>query len=130
MAYFVISQIFSVPESITVTLTHLTEVSDVTQTVAIVLGLMSTVCIIVIGGLLVEYMNDGTIYNKAFNVFCTVTMLLLLIFSILSIFDMIRSGSPNYIFATIFGLTHMTMVFLLTFFAYDSAKTQLSKIQS
>ena len=51
----------------------------------IILRILITIFITSIGALMIEYMNDGTIYNKAFNVLCCITILLLLISTVTSI---------------------------------------------
>lgn len=129
LAYFVLNIIFSMPFMIMNVIDSFTAGLGVTYTVAVVFRLISMICIIVIGALMVEYLNDGTIHNKAFMVSCAVAMSLLLIYVILSIIDLIRSGSPEYVFATLFGTSWMTSVLLFVYFAYDTAKTQLSKTQ-
>ena len=82
--------------------------------------------IIIIGVLLLEYMNDGTIYNRAFNGVCVVTVLLLLCNICTSISSAIN-GIPMLYLETFNALYRMCMVFLFTFFAYDAAKHQLKK---
>ena len=85
------------------------------------------ICIIIIGALLVEYMNDGTIYNKAFNVFCIAAILMLSVSTIIDIYSSIISGDAHIIISALDAISSITMVFLFTFFAYDSAKAQLKK---
>ena len=89
---------------------------------------LSIICIVVIGALLVEYMNDGSIYNKAFNILCAITAVLLLLLALHNIvYDAWALGRTEVILASLHNLSRMTMVFLCTFFAYDSAKAQLKK---
>jgi hypothetical protein len=72
-------------------------------------------------------MNDGTIYNRAFNALCVVTIVLYLISIVIGAFD-IANGMPMDIALDIFSKAKdITMIFLFTFFAYDSAKAQLKK---
>jgi hypothetical protein len=86
------------------------------------------ICIVVIGALLIEYMNDGSIYNKAFNIFCAITAVLLLLLALHNIvYDALILGRTEVILGSLHNLSRITMVFLFTFFAYDSAKAQLKK---
>jgi predicted Co/Zn/Cd cation transporter (cation efflux family) len=72
-------------------------------------------------------MNDGTIYNSAFNIICTVTALSILAAMIMNIIG-ITTGNPDSVILIIFyNLYRLAMVFMCTFFAYDSAKHQLKK---
>ena len=82
--------------------------------------------IIAIGVLLVEYMTDGTIYNRTFNGICITTVLLLLVNVALSINGAITVGT-TFLLDTFHNLYRITMIFMITFFAYDSAKAQLKK---
>ena len=88
--------------------------------------ILTMIGIIIIGVLLVEYMNDGTIYNKAFNVLCIVTVLTLVGTIAFSIYGAVVTYS-GFILDTFNGLYRLVMIFLCTFFAYDSAKMQLKK---
>ena len=89
---------------------------------------VSMIGIIIIGALLVEYMNDGTIYNKAFNISCIFTVLTILASIITNLIGFIN-GMPKEILLAIFNnIYRVIMIFLFTFFAYDSAKKQLSKV--
>ena len=85
------------------------------------------ICIIAIGALLVEYMNDGSIYNKAFNAMSVITILLLVASVIWGI--VVMRNSTNMIIYIINSLSRIAMVFMTTFFAYDSAKMQLKKVK-
>ena len=86
------------------------------------------ICIVVIGALLVEYMNDGSIYNKAFNVLCGLTAVLLLLLALHNgVYDVLVLGRTEVILGSLHNLSRISMVFLFTFFAYDSAKMQLKK---
>jgi hypothetical protein len=89
---------------------------------------LSIIGIVAIGALLVEYMNDGSIYNKAFNILCALTALLLLLLAIHNVvYDVLMLGRAEVILASLHNLSRVTMVFLFAFFAYDSAKAQLKK---
>jgi hypothetical protein len=71
-------------------------------------------------------MNDGTIYNRAFNGLCITTVLLIAANIAISICGALVEG-PSFLLDTFHNMYRMTMVFLCTFFAYDSAKAQLKK---
>ena len=138
IAYFVMDQAFELPGMvgdlvINFTLTRMT--------ISIGLRIVSMLCIIALSALLVEYMNDGSIYNRAFNTLCVITILLHVVtigMSIYSVVTGVAIKTPNGIELDLFqkqnllvifnNLYRIAMVFLFTFFAYDSAKKQLSKI--
>ena len=64
-----------------------------------------SIFIIALGALLVEYMNDGTIY------------------------DIVILKDISAVLAILNNLSRGAMLFLFTFFAYDSAKLQLKKVK-
>jgi hypothetical protein len=94
--------------------------------VGAVVRILGMVGIIAVGVLLVEYMTDGTIYNKAFNVLCITTLLLLVATIAFSIYGAVTVYS-DFLLDTFHNLYRVAMVFMFTFFAYDSAKAQLKK---
>jgi hypothetical protein len=94
--------------------------------VGAIIRILSIVGIIAIGALLFEYMSDGTICNKAFNGLCIATALLLVANICFSIYGAVVAYS-TFALDTFNALYRITMVFLCTFFAYDSAKIQLKK---
>jgi hypothetical protein len=127
--YFILNQLFELPGTIS---NLLANISNLHVTLLIVIRLLTMVCIIAIGVLLVEYMTDGTICNRAFNVLCVVTILLIAvdiftgITQLVSLPTDIRIKQQNVLI--IFNdMYYLTMVFLFTFFAYDSAKRQLKR---
>ena len=81
---------------------------------------------VVVLAVLIEYMTDGTICNRAFNVVCVATVLLLLFNIVSSIWGAIF-GQTMLFLETFHGLYRLAMIFMFTFFAYDSAKHQLKK---
>ena len=86
------------------------------------------ITIIAIGVLLVEYMTDGTICNRAFNGLCIATVVLILANIVISVCVATQGLYPmDILVQAINNLSRLTMVFLFTFFAYDSAKAQLKK---
>ena len=131
--YFILDQFFELPGMIG---NLLSNISNPVATLSIVIHLLTMVCIIVIGVLLVEYMSDGTICNRAFNTFCLFAILLLAFSILISAAGLIFAPSDGaeiillkkqntlIIFNNLYRIA---MVFLFTFFAYDSAKAQLKK---
>jgi hypothetical protein len=133
VGYFILDQFFEIPGMLA---NFAANVSNPVITVSIVIRLVTMLCIVAIGALLLEYMNDGTICNRAFNVLCVVTILLFTVDILLSASGLIFIPSEGseiillkkqnmlLIFNNIYRIT---MIFLFTFFAYDSAKHQLKK---
>ena len=114
----------------------MSNISNPVVTLSIVIRMLTMVCVIAIGVLLVEYMSDGTICNRVFNALCITTIALLsvsllwaiyqLAFSTVGGAQMITFKKQNVL--VIFNNVYrIIMVFLFTFFAYDSAKAQLKK---
>ena len=94
---------------------------------ALIFTIIVSLGFIAIGALLVEYMNDGSIHNRAFNTVCTITALSVLAAMIMNIIG-VSTGDPASVMLIIFyNLYCLGMVFMSTFFAYDSAKHQLKK---
>ncbi|MEE0879149.1 MAG: hypothetical protein UH788_07710 [Treponemataceae bacterium] len=136
IAYFVMDQAFELPGMVGELIMNFSATGIAIST--ILLRLLSMLCIIVLSALLVEYMNDGSIYNRAFNILTVITILLHVVTIVLSICGIIFDVVPNgidlallqqQVMLVIFNnLYRIAMVFLFTFFAYDSAKKQLSKV--
>ena len=127
IAYFVMNQLFGIPSLIAETVLCY-KVGCYTGFAGSIIHISSIICIVIIGALLIEYMNDGTIYNKAFNFFCILTILLLVALIIISQHDAWVLNRPYTILASLHDLSRIAMVFFFTIFAYDSAKKQLSKV--
>ena len=136
IAYFVMDQAFELPGMVGELVMN---ISSPIATFSIVIRLISMLCIIALSALLVEYMNDGSIYNRAFNVLCVITVLLHVVIIGISVNGLILLSKTtsnidvnlhsSYNMLVIFNnLYRILMVFLFTFFAYDSAKKQLSKV--
>ena len=135
IAFFVMDQLFELPGMVGELVMNISAPGVANS---IVLRLVSMLCIIALSALLVEYMNDGSIYNRAFNILTVITLLLLVVTIVLSICGIILGVVPNgidlallqqQVMLIIFNnLYRIAMVFLFTFFAYDSAKKQLSKV--
>ena len=128
IAYFMLDQLFELPGVIATGINTLSVMGfNPAILIGFVLRAISMVCILAIGGILVEYMHDGTIYNRAFNILSVVTVLILLCDTIIPIVGSVVLGEPVAILDTFHNLYRITMLFLFTFFAYDSAKAQLAK---
>lgn len=125
-AYFVVEQLYSLPVLFT-EITNCFSTGEITGMIGNPLHLLSVISIIAIGALLVEYMNDGSIYNKPFNVLCIITVVLFACLSLLSLYDFFISGRDFAILVAFMNFSRMAMVFCFTFLAYDSAKAQLKK---
>ena len=127
--YFILDQLFELPG----TISNLLAGSDPIMNISTALRILTMVCIVAIGVLLVEYMSDGTIYNRAFNVLCVITLLLLagdmfisihgLVFAPIDI--LLKKHTALVLFNNFYRIV---MIFLFAFFAYDSAKMQLKKV--
>ena len=97
--------------------------------ISFLLRIFSMFGVVGIGVLLVEYMNDKTIYNRAFNGLCVTTILLIAVNIISSVHTaIIGFHTLDVLVQAINNLSRMIMVFLFAFFAYDSAKMQLKKV--
>ena len=125
IGYFVLEQLFELPSMITTLVQAVT--SNGYGASAILFTIIASLGFIAIGVLLVEYMGDGTINNRAFNIVCAVTVLSLLASLIINIIG-VTAGDPVSLMLVIFyNLYRLAMVFMSAFFAYDSAKAQLKK---
>ena len=136
IAYFVMDQAFELPGMVGDLIINFSQPHMV---ISIGLRLVSMLCIIALSALLVEYMNDGSIYNRAFNILSVIAVLLhvviigissnglILLSKTTSNIDVNLHSSYNMLI--IFNnLYRIIMVFLFVFFAYDSAKKQLNKV--
>ena len=130
IAYFVLDQVFELPGVVVGIINQMAQPEMVTPFLAMgaIVRVLGMVGIIAIGVLLVEYMIDGTIYNKAFNVLCIATVLLLAATIAGSIYSAVAVHS-KFALETFNSLYRIAMVFMFTFFAYDSAKHQLKKVK-
>ena len=136
IAYFVMDQAFELPGMVGDLIINFSQPHMV---ISIGLRLVSMLCIIALSALLVEYINDGSIYNRAFNILSVIAVLLhvviigissnglILLSKTTSNIDVNLHSSYNMLI--IFNnLYRIIMVFLFVFFAYDSAKKQLLKV--
>ena len=133
IAYFVLDQFFELPShfiNVIYSLVNVGAGSDVNSIINIgkIVHVLSYVGVILMGILLVEYMNDGSIYNRAFNITCVLSLVLLLV-SVCIILYHVFMGFPIYLLLLVFNnIYRIIMIFLFSFFAYDSAKKQLNKV--
>ena len=129
IAYFVMDQAFELPGMVGDLVINF---SQTRMSISICLRLVSMLCIIALSALLVEYMNDGSIYNRAFNTLCVITILLHVVSIGMSFYSIIKIEPDLYqkqnILVIFNNLYRIAMVFLFAFFAYDSAKKQLNKV--
>ena len=130
LAYFVLNQVFELPGLIS-TLISIIASNNWVFTIgnlAFLCRILSMFTIIAIGVMLVEYMTDGTICNRAFNGLCIATVVLILANIVISVCVAIAGLYPmDILIQAINNISRLTMVFLFAFFAYDSAKMQLKK---
>ena len=124
--FFVFKQLFDLPSMLS-TFYFAMKIPEITD-FAILIHVLSMVCIIAIGCLIVEYMNDGTIYNKAFHILCLIIILTFVANIIFGIYDIVVLNDISALLAILNNLSRAIMIFLFTFFAYDSAKKQLNKV--
>ena len=131
IGYFMFDQIFELPGAIINVLKKLDPNAIIPDraigVTSNILFALSSITIIAIGVLLFEYMNDGTIYNRAFNILCVLTIVMLLCNTVIPVYGAITTGLSEVWLVVFNGLQRITMVFLFAFFAYDSAKIQLKK---
>ena len=137
LACFVLDQVFGFPGMIAQIVANATHIG----VASIIIRAIIMVCIIAIGALIAEYLNDGTIYNRAFNILCIVTISLLFldivhnmcIISGLGTVSAMPAGvelstfKKNLMLLVFNNLQYIVLTILFTFFAYNSAKAQLKK---
>ena len=126
IGYFVLDQLFELPGLLT-EMFALYATVDFCAHISIALRILSMIFIIFIGVLLIEYMNDGTIFNKAFNILCIASVLSIFISIIITVIHVIENGGMYLVLDIFNNIYRVAMVFMFTFFAYDSAKAQLKK---
>ena len=125
IGYFVLEQLFELPSMITTLIQAVA--SNGYGISAILFTIIASLGIIAIGVLLVEYMDDGTINNRAFNIVCLVTALSLLATLIINIIGIAAGDPVSLMLVILYNLYRLAMVFMSAFFAYDGAKMQLKK---
>jgi uncharacterized membrane protein len=138
VAYFVIDQLMGLPGMIGNLAANF---STPIVSISIAIRLLTMIGIVAIAVLLAEYVNDGSIYNGAFNVVFWLTILLHVISIAISAWGFIfHVNSTDMFNATEIALLQkqnvliifneiyrIIMVVLFTSFAYDSAKRQLKR---
>ena len=127
IGYFVIDQMFQLPR-VLIDVVSFAFGSINTSVLVPAFYLVSLISIIALGGLLIEYMNDGSICNRAFNALSIVAVLSILASIIVNVVVVINSKEVIVLLSSVHNLYRIAMVFMFTFFAYDSAKKQLSKV--
>ena len=130
ITYFVLDQLFEMPGLLTTLLTLFGETGGLhfARIGAIFVRILSMIGTVIIGILLAEYMSDGTINNRAFNIVSVATILFIAPSVIAPLVYVFKADADTmYILAAFNALYRLTMIFLFTFFAYDSAKHQLKK---
>ena len=126
LGYFVLDQLFDLPGAVGRLVAKI-QIGEFLDSVLLIPHLISMLGIIGIGALIIEYMNDGTICNKAFNATCIVTVLAHIAYAGITLYDIIALGSTETVLALLHIVYTLTMVILCVFFAYNSAKAQLKK---
>ena len=128
IGYFVLDQVFELPGF----LSTLLATATVTKPIGMVVGILyvvSMIGIIAIGVMLVEYMNDGTICNRTFNTLCIITIAAIVLHVFGDVFYITtQNGNFELWLSVLNNIRRCIMVFMFTFFAYDSAKHQLKKV--
>jgi hypothetical protein len=101
--------------------------SAVMPIVAIAIHVLTSIAIVAIGALVLEYLSDGTICNRAFNAFCIIAVLLLLAAVIINVIGLMNALTVEIGLLILNNLHRIIMIFFFTCFVYDSAKMQLKK---
>ena len=134
VAYFVMDQLIELPGMIG---NLAVNISDPTIALSIALRVLTMVGIVAIAVLLAEYVNDGSIYNRAFNVVFWITIILHVVSIAISVagfviigniadapVDLLQKQGMLVIFNDVYRII---MVVLFVAFAYDSANRQLKR---
>ena len=138
VAYFVMDQMFGLPGIIG---NLIANISTSYIAISIAIRLLTMVGIVAIAVLLAEYVNDGSIYNRAFNVVFWLTILLhVASIAVSAVGFIVPVNSADVFNATELAnfqnqgvliilneIYRIIMVVLFTSFAYDSAKRQLNR---
>ena len=134
IAYFVMDQLFEFPGMLG---NMLANISNPIISVSIAIRLLTMIGIIAISAFLIEYINDGSIYNRAFIACYWLTVLLHVVLICVNIGCIIFADAPDGMELSFLrkqtallifnNLYRIIMVVLFTSFAYDSAKLQLKR---
>lgn len=128
LSYFILKQLFDLPGA-GATLASMIKNSEAftPEMISIAIRIIIMLCILGIGALFVKYMNEKSIHNRAFNILCIITVLINLGHAIMMTCFIFVADYLPLILAILNNITCTIMVFLFTFFAYDSAKEQHQK---
>ena len=134
VAYFVMDQLIELPGMIG---NLAVNISDPTIALSIALRVLTMVGIVAIAVFLAEYVNDGSIYNRAFNVTFWLTVILHVVSIAISVAGFVIIGNiadapvallQKQGMLVIFNdVYRIIMVVLFVAFAYDSANRQLKR---
>jgi hypothetical protein len=137
VAYFVMDQLFELPGTIG---DLLVDVSNTLGALSIAVRLLAMIGIVAMCVVLVEFVNDGSIYKRAYNVITFITLLLHVVGIVLAVIALVSLNGAtvadgtnitlyqNHLSLVIFNnVNRIAMVILLAIFAYDSATRQLKR---
>ena len=136
ISWFMLEEALSIPGTIKTladTIANAEEIaavangSAVMPIVAIAIHVLTSIAIVAIGALVLEYLSDGTICNRAFNAFCIIAVLLLLAAVIINVIGLMNALTVEIGLLILNNLHRIIMIFFFTCFVYDSAKMQLKK---
>ena len=136
IGWFMIEEALSIPgtlKSLVDTIANAEKIAVITNgsavipIVSIAIHLLTSIAIVSIGALVFEYLSDGTICNRAFNAFCVIAVLLLLVAAVINIIGVLEVKTVEIGLLILNNLHRVIMIFMFTCFAYDSAKAQLKK---
>ena len=127
ISYFALDQLFELPGSIVSSVSMMG--TNIAGDISLIFRVISMATIVALGVIIWRYMSNKTICNKAFNILSIITVLLILGSIGIDVTRIIVEGYLPYRVLVIFNNTlRLVMVFMFTFFAYDSAKHQLKKV--
>ena len=136
IGWFMLEEVLSIPgtiKSLADTIANAEQIAAVIKgsvaipIVSIAIHVLTSIAIVAIGALVLEYLSDGTICNRAFNAFCIIAVLLLLAAMIINVIGVASVATVEIGLLLLNNFHRIIMVFLFAFFAYDSAKMQLKK---
>ena len=131
IGYFVLDQLFElfgvVINGVVIIAAPAAEVNVLLVALGWAIRVLGMIGVMALGILLVEYMCDGTICNRVFNALSVITILLILGNLAIPAVSTIIFKNSVFLLDVFNCLYRLTMVFMFTFFAYDSAKMQLKK---
>ena len=88
--------------------------SAVMPIVAIAIHVLTSIAIVAIGALVLEYLSDGTICNRAFNAFCIIAVLLLIAALIINVVGLMNALTVEIGLLILNNLHRVIMIFLFT----------------